>query len=100
MFQNESVDIDTEPSYSFDAELDDELISMALSPPLFIREREEPANLRQAYHSHEESLSPAHSSFHTNKYGGILVRTKFKIFPKEITGESGFSLKDKRANSC
>ena len=26
IFQNESVDIDTEPSYSFDAELDDEII--------------------------------------------------------------------------
>ena len=27
IFQNESVDIDTEPSYSCDAELDDELIA-------------------------------------------------------------------------
>ena len=31
IFQNESVDVDTEPSYSFDAELDDELIIKALS---------------------------------------------------------------------
>ena len=35
IFQNESVDIDTEPSYSFDAELDDELLRKALSSPLF-----------------------------------------------------------------
>ena len=33
IFQNESVDIDTEPSYSFDAELDDELIRKAPSSP-------------------------------------------------------------------
>ena len=62
-FQDESVDIDTEPSYSCDAELDDELIGKALSSPLFIQEREEPANLRQTYHSHEESLLPAQSFF-------------------------------------
>ena len=59
IFQNESVDIDTEPSYSCDAELDDELIRKALSSPLFTQERQEPANLRQSYHSHEESLLPA-----------------------------------------
>ena len=63
IFQNESVDIDTEPSYSCDAELDDELIGKALSSPLFIQEREEPANLRQTYHSREESLLPAQSFF-------------------------------------
>ena len=63
IFQNESVDVDTEPSYSCDAELDDELIRKALSSPLFIQEREEPANLRQTYHSHEESLLPAQSFF-------------------------------------
>ena len=52
IFQDESVDIDTEPSYLGDAELDDELIGKALSSPQFIQEREESANLRQAYHSH------------------------------------------------
>ena len=31
IFQNESVDMDTEPSYSFDVELDDELVRKALS---------------------------------------------------------------------
>ena len=67
IFQNESSDTDTEPSYSCDAELDDEIIGKALSSPLFIQEREEPANLRQAYHSHEESLLPAQSFFaHTS----------------------------------
>ena len=67
IFQDESGDIDTEPSYSCDAELDDETIGKALSSPLFIQEREEPANRRQAYHSHEESLLPAQSFFaHTS----------------------------------
>ena len=63
IFQDESVDIDTEPSYSCDAELDEETIGSALSSPLFIQEREEPTNLRQTYHSHEESLLPAQSFF-------------------------------------
>ena len=63
IFQDESDDIDTEPSYSCDADLDDEIIGKALSSPLFIQEREEPANLRQAYHSHKENLLPAQSFF-------------------------------------
>ena len=63
IFQDESVDIDTELSYSCDAELDDEIIGKALSSPMFIQEREEPANLRQTYHSHAESLLPAQSFF-------------------------------------
>ena len=58
IFQNDPVDIDTEPSYSFDAELDDELIRKALASPMFTREREESAILRQTYHSHQESLLP------------------------------------------
>ena len=67
IFQDESVDIDTEPSYLCDAELDDETIGKALSSPLLIQEREEPANRRQAYHSHEESFFPAQSFFaHTS----------------------------------
>ena len=61
IFQNESVDVDTEPSYSFEAELDDKLIRKALSPPLFTQEREESTNLIQIYHSHEESVLPAQS---------------------------------------
>ena len=67
IFQDESGDIGAEPSYSCDAELDDEIIGKVLSSPLFIQEREEPANLRQAHHSHEESLLPAQSFFaHTS----------------------------------
>ena len=61
IFQDKSGDIDTEPSYSCDAELDDETIGKAQSSPLFVQEREEPADWRQAYHSHEESLLPAQS---------------------------------------
>ena len=75
IFQDESGDIDTEPSHSCDAELDDEIIGKALSSPLFPQGREEPANLRQAYHSHEESLLPAKSFFRTHKYGETCVRT-------------------------
>ena len=61
IFQDESGDIDTELSYSWEAELDDEIIGKALSSPLFIQEREEPADRRQACHSVEESLFPAQS---------------------------------------
>ena len=39
--KNKSVDVDTEPSYSIDAELDDELIRKTLSSQLFTQEREE-----------------------------------------------------------
>ena len=63
ILQDESGDIDTEPSYSCDAELNDEIFGKALSSPLLIQEREEPANLRLAYHFHEESLLPAQSFF-------------------------------------
>ena len=67
IFQDESGDIDTEPSYSSDAEFDDLIIGKALFSPLFTQEREEPANLRQAYHSLEETLLPAQSFFaHTS----------------------------------
>ena len=52
---------DTMPSYLHDAELSDETIGRALSSPLFIQEREEPAGHRQAYHSIEESLLPSQS---------------------------------------
>ena len=62
IFQEESGDKETEPSYLCDAELDDETIGKALSPPLFIQEREEPADRRQAYHI-TLSLLPAQSFF-------------------------------------
>ena len=101
IFQDESGDIDTEPSFSCDAELDDELTGKALSSPLFIQEREEPADWRQAYHSHEESLLPAQSFFahtSTGRPKTNLVRAKNE---NEVaiwkTKESGFSLKDKKS---
>ena len=71
IFQDESSDIDTEPSYSCDAELDDETIGKALSSPLFIQEREEPADWRRVYHSYEESLLPAQYFFRAHKNGEI-----------------------------
>ena len=52
---------DTMPSYLHDAEISDETIGRALSSPLFIQEREEPASRRQAYHSFEECVLPSQS---------------------------------------
>ena len=90
IFQEESGDKDTEPSYLCDVELDDELLRKALSSPLFTQEREEPANLRQTHHSHEESLLPGQSFFHTNKYGETRVRTKFNFVSRtEIKSRPG-----------
>ena len=109
IFQNESVDVETEPSHSFDAELDDELIRNSLSSPLFTQEREEPANLRQTYHSHEESLLPAQSfsvchartERPVHELSSLSSRSREKPSrDSEKTSEPGFSLKDKRANSC
>ena len=68
IFENESVDIDTEPSYSCDAELDDELVEKALSSPLFTQEREESANLRHTYLSWRKFVASS-VLFHTYKYG-------------------------------
>ena len=103
IFQNESVDIDTEPSYSCYAELDDELIRNALSSPLFIQEREEPANLRQTYHSNEESLLPA-QYFSPAQVRRDPCTNQVQICLKNgnqvatwKTSESGFSLKDKKS---
>ena len=100
IFQDESVDKDTEPSYLCDAELDDETDGKALSSPLFIQERGESADRRQACHSYEESLLPAHSfSTHTHKNGETRARTLFvqtNQVAKWKTKQSGFSLKDKK----
>ena len=52
---------DTVPSYLHDAELSDETIGRALSSPLFIQEREEPAGRRQACNSPEDSLLSSQS---------------------------------------
>ena len=81
IFQDSSVDIDTEPSYSCDTELDDELIGKALSSPLFIQERED---------SHEESLLPVQSFFHTHMYGETRIQIKFRFVTKtEIKSRHG-----------
>ena len=66
IFQEESGDKDTEPSYLCHAELDDETIGKALSSPLFIQERREPADRRQACHSFEVSLLPSQSLSYKN----------------------------------
>ena len=89
-------------SYSCDAEDDDEIIGKALSSPLFIQEREEPANLRQAYHSYEESLLPAQSIFAHTSTGATRKRTQSvsrngNQVAIQKTSESGFSLKDKKS---
>ena len=52
---------DTRPSCLHDAEISDDTIGRALSSPLFIQEREEPAGRRQAYHSLEQSSLPSQS---------------------------------------
>ena len=52
---------DDKPLNLHDLEFDDYTIGRALSSPLF-QEREEPANRRQAYHSHDESLLSSQSS--------------------------------------
>ena len=102
IFQDESSDIDTEPSFSCDAELDDEIIGKALSSPLFIEEREEPANWRQAYHSHEETLLPPQSSFTPVQVRGDPYTNQVRAqngnqVATWKTKESGFSLKAKKS---
>ena len=97
IFQDESGDIDTEPSYSCDAELDDKIIRNALSSPLFIQEREEPANRRQAYHSHEESLLPAQTQARGDPFSNLVRAKNDNQVATWKTKESGFSLKDKKS---
>ena len=96
IFQDESGDIDTEPSYLCDAELDDETIGKALSSPLFIQEREEPANLRQTYHSHEESLLPR-TQVRGDTYTNLVHAKNESQVATWKAKESGFSLKDKKS---
>ena len=80
IFQEESGDIDTEPSFLCDGELDDEIVGKALSSPLFIQERQEPADRRQAYHSHEESLLSAQSFFAPARTGGFSLKDEKSKF--------------------
>ena len=101
IFQNESVDVDTEPSCLFDAELDDELIRKALSSPLFTQEREESVNLRQTYHFHEESLLPVQSFFTRTSTGNPCTNSsnlsQKRKSSRDLENKSGFSLKDKES---
>ena len=52
---------DSRPSNLHDWEISDYAIGRALSSPLFIQEREDPASRRQAYHSPDESLLSSQS---------------------------------------
>ena len=100
IFQEESGDKDTEPSYLFDAELDDETVGKALPSPLFIQERGESADRRQTYHSYEESLLPAQSFSTAQEQGDPctnLVRADKNHVAEWKTKQSGFSLKDKKS---
>ena len=93
IFQDESGDIDSGPSYLCDVELSDETIGRALSLPLFIQERE-PANLRQAHHSHEVSLFTQERG---DPFSNLVrVKNENQVSTWE-TKESGFSLKDKKS---
>ena len=94
---------DTMPSYLHDVELSDETIGRALSSPLFIQEREEPAGRRQA-HSFEESLLPAQSFFARTSTGRPVYEPSSDFVSKNgnqvatwKTSESGFSLNDKKS---
>ena len=75
IFQDESVDMDTEPSCSCDAELDDELIGKRYLHHCSFKSEKNQRTERQAYHSLEESLLPAQSFFHTHKNGETRTRT-------------------------
>ena len=79
IFQEESVDMDTELSYSCDAELDDELIGKALSSPLVhsgARWTSKPeTNLSLSGRKFVASSVP----FHQHKYGETRIRTKFRL---------------------
>ena len=80
---------DTILSHLHDAELSDETIGRALSSPLFIQEREEPAGRRQAYHSFEESLLPSQS------LSVCHVRTG-----RPVSDEFGSLISNVRENPC
>ena len=94
---------DTRPSYLHDTEISDDTIGRALSSPLFTKEREEPADRRQAYHSFEESLLPAQSFSVCHVRTGRAVHelssqgSRSREDATQKTSESGFSLNDKKS---
>ena len=61
IFQNESIDIDTEPSYSFDAELDDELYQKSALFTTVHSGARRTSGRGQAHHTPEESLLSSQS---------------------------------------
>ena len=83
IFQDESGEL----SCSFDAEVDDETIGRALSSPLFIQEREEPADRRQVYHSYEEVCCQLSPYSHMRTYFAPLTRSRSTSFKPILTEE-------------
>ena len=105
IFQEESGDIDTESSYLCDAELEDETIGKALSSPLFIQERGESADRKQAKHSPDEGLSSSQSSSVGQVLKGRLVSDHFDSLTANVRdpcrdskmSKSGFFWNDKKS---
>ena len=62
-----------EPKLLDDFHYSDTTETIFLSSPLFIQERKEPADRRQAYHSCEESLLPAQSFSVCHSRTGIKI---------------------------
>ena len=58
------------------------LSEKALSSPLYVQEQEEPTNLRQTCHSHEESLLPAQSFFTRTSTGRPVYEPSSDLFQK------------------
>ena len=96
IFQDESGDIDMEPSHSRDAALDDEIIGKALSSPLFTHQREEPANLRLVTLTKKVccQLSPfSHTQVRGDPYTNLVRLKNGNQVETWKTKESEFSLK-------
>ena len=95
IFQDESGDIDTEPSYLCDADLDDEIIGKALSSPLFIQERRTSADRRQSLSlSWKKFVASSVVVCRSCKNGETRIRAKFRFVSKtEVKSRPG-----KRAN--
>ena len=106
--QNESVDIDTEPSYSCDAELDEELVRKALSFFTTVhsgaRRTSEPETSISLFW---RKFVASSFLFRTHKYGETRIRTKFRFVSKTETksrpgkrANQDSPWKTKRGNSC
>ena len=96
---------DTRPSNLHDLEISDDTIGRALSLPLFIQEREEPAGRRQAYHSPEESLlsSQSLSVGHVrtgrpvNEFASLIPNVRENPRRDSEMSKSGFFWNDKKS---